>query len=134
MLICGIVNFANEIHAWPKTLRRGFTSFAAFSTVVRLRIDQQAPFGRGELRSFSRASIRWPCGLLSTRLEIIVKAKEPLKTGKSETPKTPDLRNGMHGTLTVKAVDAGQSAIPNDGDLKLATPDLEVPVGQTTHE
>ena len=60
--------------------------------------------------------------------------KKPVDTSKPETPKTPDLRNGMHGTLTIEGVDAGQSAQTSEADLKIASPDLEVPAGQTTHE
>ena len=60
--------------------------------------------------------------------------KEPVNTKKSETPKTPDLRNGVHGTLKIDGVDAGQSMQTSETDLKVASPDLAVPAGQTTHE
>jgi hypothetical protein len=63
-----------------------------------------------------------------------MKSKEILHTTTSKTEKKPDLRHGMHGSVMIKGIDAGQSSIPNDADLKLATPDLGVPVGQTTHE
>jgi len=63
-----------------------------------------------------------------------VKTKETLHTKKSETLKMPDLRNGMHGSLMIEGLDAGQPAQASDADLKIASPDLEVPAGQTTHE
>ena len=72
--------------------------------------------------------------MIPTRSEVAVKAKEPLNTKKSETPKKPDLRHGMHGTLTTNAVDAGQSSPTRDTNLKPASPDFDVPAGQTTHE
>jgi hypothetical protein len=63
-----------------------------------------------------------------------MKSRETLHTKTSKAQKKPDLRHGMHGSLMVNSVDAGQSSIPSDTDLKLATPDLGVPAGQTTHE
>jgi hypothetical protein len=94
----------------------------------------RAPIVRKELRSLQGASIRWLCGLLSTSMEVIVKAKKPLNTEKPETSKMPDLRHGVHGSLMIKGVDAGQSSQTSQADLKIASPDLEVPAGQTTHE
>ena len=63
-----------------------------------------------------------------------MKDKKTLNTKNSETPKKPDLRHGMHGSLEVNAIDAGQPASASDSDLKPATPDFGVPAGQVTHE
>ena len=60
--------------------------------------------------------------------------KKPMDTKKSEAPKTPDLRNGVHGSLLIEGEDAGQVSQTSKADLKIASPDLEVPAGQTTHE
>ena len=60
--------------------------------------------------------------------------KKSLNTKNSETPKKPDLRNGMHGSLEINALDAGQAASASHSDLKPATPDIGVPEGQVTHE
>jgi hypothetical protein len=67
-------------------------------------------------------------------LEVVVKTKETLHTKKPETVKMPDLRNGVHGSLFIEGLDAGQSSQTSDADLKIASPDLAVPAGQTTHE
>ena len=63
-----------------------------------------------------------------------MKAQKPLNTTESEKQKKPDLRHGMHGSLMIKGIDAGQSAPTSDSDLELASPDLGVPIGQVTHE
>jgi len=63
-----------------------------------------------------------------------VKTKETLHTKKPEAAKTPDLRNGVHGSLMIEGEDAGQASQISKSDLKIASPDLEVPAGQTTHE
>jgi hypothetical protein len=63
-----------------------------------------------------------------------MKTKVSLNTKKPETAKMPDLRNGVHGSLMIKGLDASQSLQTSDGELKIASPDLAVPVGQTTHE
>ena len=63
-----------------------------------------------------------------------MKTRETLHTKKPETAKMPDLRNGVHGSLMIEGVDAGQSQRTSEADLKIASPDLEVPAGQTTHE
>ena len=52
-----------------------------------------------------------------------MKTKETLHTKKSETLKMPDLRNGMHGSLMIEGLDAGQPAQASDADLKIASPD-----------
>jgi hypothetical protein len=59
---------------------------------------------------------------------------KPNETQNTENSKKPDLRKGMHGSLLNNSLDAGQRPTPNNEDEKLATPDPEVPVGQTTHE
>jgi hypothetical protein len=82
----------------------------------------------------NRASSRWPCGIFSTGLEIIMNTKETLHIQKTETAKTPDLRKGVHGSLLIEGEDAGQALQSSKADLKIASPDLEVPAGQTTHE
>jgi hypothetical protein len=63
-----------------------------------------------------------------------MKTKKPLSTKISKPVKKTDLRHGMHGSLMVNAIDAGQSEPVSDSDLKLATPDLGVAAGQVTHE
>lgn len=67
-------------------------------------------------------------------MEVAVKDKKTLTIKNSETPKKPDLRNGMHGSLEINAVDAGQASSTSHSDLEPATPDLGVPEGQVTHE
>jgi hypothetical protein len=67
-------------------------------------------------------------------VEAIVKTDQPLDTKKPEAAKSPDLRNGVHGSLTIEGIDAGKSSQPSDADLKITGPDQAVPVGQTTHE
>jgi hypothetical protein len=63
-----------------------------------------------------------------------MKSKNTPNTKTSNAPKKPDLRHGLHGSLTINSLDAGQSSTADDTDLKPAAPDLAVPVGQTTHE
>lgn len=63
-----------------------------------------------------------------------MKDKKTLDAKKSETPKMPDLRHGVHGSLQINAIDAGQSEQASGSDLKVASPDFEVPAGQVTHE
>jgi hypothetical protein len=63
-----------------------------------------------------------------------MKSREIPHTKKSETTKKPDLRHGMHGTLTTHTIDAGQSSLSGDTDAQPASPDFSVPTGQTTHE
>ena len=45
-----------------------------------------------------------------------------------------DLRNGVHGSLTIKAIDVDAPPTSGDDGQNLATPDFSVPEGQTTHE
>jgi hypothetical protein len=71
---------------------------------------------------------------VSTGLENIVNIKKPMDPKRSEAPKTPDLRNGVHGSLRIEGEDAGQASQTSNADLKIASPDLEVAAGQTTHE
>ena len=63
-----------------------------------------------------------------------MKTDQPLNAEKPEVAKSPDLRKGVHGNLTIDGIDAGKSSQPSDADLKITGPDLAVPVGQTTHE
>ncbi len=63
-----------------------------------------------------------------------MKDKKTLNAKKSETPKMPDLRHSVDGSLQINAVDAGQSEQGSESDLKVASPDFEVPAGQVTHE
>jgi len=72
--------------------------------------------------------------IFSTGLENIVNTKKSTDTKNSDAPKTPDLRNGVHGSLIIEGEYAGQASHTSKADLKIASPDLEVPAGQTTHE
>lgn len=50
-------------------------------------------------------------------------------------PKSPDLRHGVHGSLTVDNLDAGRPPDKHDdGDLKPVSPNEPVPLGQATHD
>lgn len=54
--------------------------------------------------------------------------------GKKEAPKK-DLRHGLRGSLTQPDVPlAGGAPLYSIEDPRLATPDLETPPGQVTHE
>lgn len=53
------------------------------------------------------------------------------KDGKS---KDPDLRQGIKGEVMVDNHFVGLPPVGKDDELKIASPDVGVPTGQTTHE
>ena len=63
-----------------------------------------------------------------------MKSKKPQKAVISNSKEKLDLRHGIHGSLMNNSIDAGQMSTVDDSNLRLATPDFAVPVGQTTHE
>ena len=67
-------------------------------------------------------------------MEVLLKKK--VKSGSKESggARKRDLRNGVHGSLTIKVIDAEVPPASGDDGQNLATPSFSVPEGQTTHE
>jgi hypothetical protein len=67
-------------------------------------------------------------------MEVSLKTKDGSSSKKASNTQKRDLRNGIHGSLTINSVDA-ELVVPVVEDKEnLATPDFSVPEGQTTHE
>ncbi len=67
-------------------------------------------------------------------MEVLLRKKDKSGSKESGSARKRDLRNGVRGSLTIKAIDAGEPPTNGDDGQNLATPDFSVPEGQTTHE
>jgi hypothetical protein len=67
-------------------------------------------------------------------MELPLKKKDKSGSKESGSARKRDLRNGLHGSLTIKVIDAKGPPASGDDGQNLATPDFSVPEGQTTHE
>ena len=67
-------------------------------------------------------------------MEVLLKKKDKPDSKESGSPRKRDLRSGVHGSLTIKVIDADARPASGDDGQNLATPGFAVPEGQTTHE
>jgi hypothetical protein len=89
---------------------------------------------------FRRLPLRIPTAdqvaeiLFFTTMEALLKKKDKPGSKEAGSARKRDLRNGVHGSLTIKVIDADAPPASGDDGQNLATPGFSVPEGQTTHE